>query len=166
MTELETPDENFAGNVYECKSKQALVNYHHASCWSPTTSGWIKAIKKNFFTTWLGLDEHTVHKYLNKKEATVLGHLKQTQKGIRSTKQKVRIAPQEINPEQFPPSTNSIKTDEVYCKVVDLEGKIYTDQTGQFPVTSSRGHKYIMVAYHYDSNAIHAEPLKTKKGSE
>ena len=33
-----------------------------------------------------------------------------------------------------------------------------------FPVTSSKGDKYILVAYHYDSNIIHGEPLKTRSG--
>jgi hypothetical protein len=38
-------------------------------------------------------------------------------------------------------------------------GKIYTDQTGHFPVISSKGNKYIMVLYEYDGNAILAEPI-------
>ena len=33
------------------------------------------------------------------------------------------------------------------------------DLTGSFPITSSRGHKYIFVLYDYDSNAILAEPI-------
>ena len=52
-------------------------------------------------------------------------------------------------------------TNIVFLKTVDLTGKIYTDQTGRFPVTSRKGNKYILVTYHYDSNTIHAEPLKT-----
>ena len=59
-----------------------------------------------------------------------------------------------------------VLTDDVYLKVADLACKIYTDQTDQFPVTSNRGNKYILVAYHYDCNTIHAEPLKTQKCSE
>ena len=47
-----------------------------------------------------------------------------------------------------------------------LIGKIYTDQTGRFPITSSKGNKYILVEYHYDSNTIHAETLKTRTGLE
>ena len=47
---------------------------------------------------------------------------------------------------------------------MDLTWKIYTDQTGRFLVTSSKGKNYILVAYHYDSNTIHAEPLKTRSG--
>ena len=47
---------------------------------------------------------------------------------------------------------------------MDLYEEIYTDQTGRIPVTSSKGNKYILVAYHYDSNTIHAEPLNTRSG--
>ena len=49
MTELPTPDDYFAGSAYACKSKGTLVDYHHASFWSPTQSGWVKAITNNFF---------------------------------------------------------------------------------------------------------------------
>lgn len=38
-------------------------------------------------------------------------------------------------------------------------GKYYTDQTGHFQCTSSSGHNYILVAYHYGSNAILVKPL-------
>ena len=54
----------------------------------------------------------------------------------------------------------------VFFQATDLSGKIYTDQTVQLPVTSSRGFKYIMVAYDYDSNTIHAEPMKNCRGLE
>ena len=39
---------------------------------------------------------------------------------------------------------------------------MYTDQTGLFTITSRKGNKYILVAYHYDSNTIHVKPLKTQ----
>ena len=45
-----------------------------------------------------------------------------------------------------------------------ISGNIYTDQKGRFPVTSSKGNTFILVAYHYDSNKIHAELLKTISG--
>jgi len=48
----------------------------------------------------------------------------------------------------------------------DATGKIYTDQTGRFPVTSTRGNKYILFMYNYDSNTILAKPLKTRTGSD
>ena len=44
---------------------------------------------------------------------------------------------------------------------VDETQKIYTDQTGKFPITSCRGNKYILIMYVYDANAILASPLKS-----
>jgi hypothetical protein len=44
--------------------------------------------------------------------------------------------------------------------------KSYSDQTGRFPVRSSRGHQYIFVLYNYDSNSIHALPLKNRQAAE
>ena len=37
-------------------------------------------------------------------------------------------------------------------------------QTGRFLVTSSKGNKYILVAYNYYFGTIHAEPLNPKSG--
>ena len=51
MTDPKTPDENFSCSSYECKPKKTLVDYHHASFWSPTHYGWGKAISKNFLTS-------------------------------------------------------------------------------------------------------------------
>ena len=78
MMEIRSPEKPFAGNVYECSSKKSLVDYHHALCWSPTKSGWVKVISNNFFASWPGLTPHVVNKYLQKSEATVMGHLRQT----------------------------------------------------------------------------------------
>ena len=49
-----------------------------------------------------------------------------------------------------------------YLHTVEFTGKVSTDQTGRFPVTSSRGSKYLMVLYAHDSNAILAEPLTSR----
>ena len=53
-------------------------------------------------------------------------------------------------------------TQMAYLQTVEFTGKVSTDQTGRFPVTSSRGSKYLMVLYDYDSNAILAEPLTSR----
>jgi hypothetical protein len=54
----------------------------------------------------------------------------------------------------------------IYVKAIEATGQIYTDQSGRFPTTSSRGNKYVMILYDYDSNAILAEPLKSKSEGE
>jgi hypothetical protein len=60
---------------------------------------------------------------------------------------------------------DGIKTHCIYAAVLDA-GQIYTDQTGRFPVISSRGNVYIMVLYECDGNAIMAEPIKNNKAAE
>eukprot|EP00957_Ditylum_brightwellii_P049728 3771228-Ditylum_brightwellii.AAC.1 len=48
---------------------------------------------------------------------------------------------------------DNMKTQLAFATIIE-EGKIYTDQTRQFPVVSSRGNRYIMVFYAYDANCI------------
>ena len=44
--------------------------------------------------------------------------------------------------------------------------KSYSDQTGKFPIQSSRGYNYGMILYNYDSNIILTKPIKTRQASE
>jgi hypothetical protein len=53
----------------------------------------------------------------------------------------------------------------VYAATID-SGQTYTDQTGRFPVVSSKGNKYIMVLYEYDGNVIMAETIKNRTSVE
>ena len=64
------------------------------------------------------------------------------------------------------PTQTGIKTNEFFCKTVELKETLFSDQTGRFPVTSSKGNKYVMVVYSQDANAILAEPLKSKSAIE
>ena len=64
--------------------------------------------------------------------------------------------------QQSPLEILTERTHQLFLKVTDSSSKIYTDQTGRFPVTSSHGYKYIMIAYDYDSNNILAEPIKSR----
>ena len=43
-----------------------------------------------------------------------------------------------------------------------VKDTIYTNQTGKFPTTSSRGHKYIMIMCEIDGNAVLVEPMNNK----
>jgi hypothetical protein len=64
-----------------------------------------------------------------------------------------------------PDLDQGIKTQYVYAATIDAV-KIYTDQTGRFPVVSSKGKKYIMILYDYDSNVILAQPTKDRTAPE
>ena len=67
------------------------------------------------------------------------------------------------------PLENGLKTHALYATTIcynEPTGKLYTDLTTQFPVQSSRGHKYILVAYNFDSNSIHVKPLKSRHDTD
>jgi hypothetical protein len=60
---------------------------------------------------------------------------------------------------------HGIKTQFIYAATI-YAGQIYTDQTGRFPVVSSKGNTYIMILYDYDINAILAQPIKYRTAPE
>ena len=60
------------------------------------------------------------------------------------------------------PLLPQVKTSELHVRVTHMS-RLYTDDTGRFPIRSRSGNQYIMVAYHCDSNAILACPFKTRK---
>ena len=47
-----------------------------------------------------------------------------------------------------------------------MNGTIFTDLTGAFPVTSTRGNKLLFLAYSYDADGIMWEPMRSKNDGE
>jgi hypothetical protein len=102
-----------------------------------------------------------------------MGHLHRVRQGIRSTNEK-KPPLQELMDEETSPK-KEIKLDPprritnwehlVGVDVIpyqELTGKISTDQAGKFPITTQQGNAYIMVLYDFDSNSIHATPIKSR----
>jgi hypothetical protein len=135
-------------HAHDNNNQKDLINYLHAACFSPVKSTWIKAIKNGFFSSWTGLNQHSVEKYLSKSTSTSKDHLNQQRQIARTTKIKdAQLLDSDVDLD------HGIKTQYVYATTIDA-GQIYTDQKGRFPVVSSKGNKYIMVLYDYDSSAI------------
>ena len=64
------------------------------------------------------------------------------------------------------PPEQGLSTHALYAATIcynEPTGKLYTDLMGHFLVQSSRCHKYILVAYNFDSNSIHVKPLKSRQ---
>jgi hypothetical protein len=147
-------------HTHDNNNQKDLINYLHAACFSPVKSTWIKAIENGNFSSWPGLNEHSVEKFLSKSTSTAKGHLNRQRQNARTTKIKdAQLLDSDANLD------HGIKTQYVYAATID-DGQIYTDQTGRFPVVSSKGNKYIMVLYDYDSNAILAKPIKDHTAPE
>ena len=140
------------------------MTYLHACCFSPTQQTFIQAIKRNFLTTWPGLSAELVKKYLPTSTFTAKGHLNQEKSGLQSTKHKgFEIVECE---DLYPPSNiPNIKTNDLIFAMVDTTDKAYFDLPGRFPFCSSRGNQYLVIAYHYDANAILGVAIKNRQAS-
>jgi hypothetical protein len=149
-------------HAHNNSNQKYLINYLHAAFFSPVKSTWTTAIKNGHFTSWPGLTEHAVEKHLSKSTSTstTKGYLNQQRQHARSTKfNEPKVIMEETDLDQ------GIKTQYVYAAAIDA-GQIYTDQTGRLPVVSSKGNKYIMILYDYDSNAIMAQSIKDRTAPE
>ena len=59
---------------------------------------------------------------------------------------------------------------DIFVHVTDLQdelrARIYTDQTGKFPVRSSKGNQYLMIMFKMDSDLIPMEPIRDRPAGE
>ena len=131
----------------------------HATTFSPVPATWIKATQMGDFTSWTSLTDKEAAKHLPKSIATRKGHLDQTRKHIRST--------QSSEPKLPEPEVGKLEqpTHLLFASIEPV-GRVYTNQTGWFPVTSSSGHKYICILYAYNANGIFEEPIKSRTGTD
>ena len=94
------------------------------------------------------------------------GHLDQTRINVRSTKTNTADTEESTDAIYIPTTQQEERCHYVYATCTPITGQVFTDQTGKFGVTSVQGHNYVLVLYDYDSNAILAEPMKTRTGQE
>jgi len=146
-------------NAYELPSTKEVVRFQHAALGFPTKATLLTAIRHNNLITFPGMTTENVNKFFPESDKTQKGHMKQTKEGIRSTKVIDKDAL--LNADTFSKPAPGIKFKDAYLRVFDTTKKaMYKDQTGHFPITSAKGHKYTMVAVELDGNYIDAEPLK------
>jgi hypothetical protein len=152
-----------AFSAYHTNNLVDHVKFLHAACGYPVPSTWIRAIESGHFATWPGLTADLVRKHLPKAMATAQGHMHQQRQNIRTT----QPPPGTTAPDLHPPSDMpNIGTNLVFSAITDAHHEMATDLTGQFPVTSGLGHRYILVCYVYDCNAILTCPMKNKSETE
>ena len=147
-------------------TKSELDDYYAATLFNPAKSILLRAICNNLLTSWPDLTTRLIRKHLSKRLADVQGHMDQEFKNLRSTKL-VKNDVQEVDstPEQ---EKNNTKTHDVMCATFSAEelSKSSSNQTGKFPITSSRGHKYIFLFYHYDTNTINGIAIKSRNTTD
>ena len=139
-------------SAYEVQSVRSLINFFHRTCLSLPISEWIRAVSRNFLTTFPGLTVERIWKYCTKKIATGKGHLRLLPSNVRSTQLKaIRERTKHRRCGAFLIDENELK---------NLMGM---DFAGRYPITSRRGNKYIFVLYDFDTNYINAVAIKSRK---
>jgi hypothetical protein len=119
---------------------------------------------RSFQLSWPGPNASLVTKHLPKSLATSKGHLRMQQKNIQSTKITTDLplaTLHDFSPSHEPQNNRTYVIFTAILPATELE-KLYSDQTGKFPVQSSCGYNCVMLLYDYNSNVILSKPLKTK----
>ena len=166
-------------SAYTIQTVPALVRYLHACAGFPTATTWSDAINRGYYLSWPGLTSARVNKHLPKSEITSKGHLKLIRQGIRPTSKGAKPQGYDSSkggnpskggsPDEKPTSlTIGRQRNVIACSVPtkDLRGIIGTDQTGAFPATSTRKHKYVFILYDTDTEYIYGVPIKSRKATE
>jgi hypothetical protein len=90
----------------------------------------------------------------------------QQHQGVQSTQPTPTTEPLQV-PDSFndptevvPQEPHNTCTHFVFMAIYEINGNLFTDQTGRFPITSNRGHAYVVVFYIFNANAIQLIPIK------
>ena len=147
------------------------IAFLHGALGNPALSTLCKALDAGFLASWPEITSELVRKYPPRSAAMVQGHLDQTRRNARSTKptpstEKQQPAIADPGETDTPPpiSLPGKRTNDVYAACFSATGKIFTDQTGRFPHTSTAGNKDMLVVYDYDSNFVHVEAMPSRSG--
>lgn len=115
-------------------NQKELFKFFHAVAFIPVKYTWIKAIEKVFFIGWPGITADIVLKYLPDSPASIKGHLHQIRKNIRSTRSiNSQTIDKDISCEEDRSCSNYMFT-ACHVTISEVKNKIYTDQTGMFPL--------------------------------
>ena len=159
----------------------ARIDFFHATLFLPEISTFCSAIDAGLLHSLPeNITSSQVRKHLFFSETMHKGHLDQERQGIRSTKlqepiptlqhtaknqELIELSKDDTNLLQSCnyPSPIEQRTTNLYFACHESMGNMYTDPTGRFLVPSTKGNKYILCWYDYDSNHVFAEPMKNRK---
>ena len=154
------PVRHIASYVVKHQTVEDRINFLHACAGYPVPSTWCKAIDNGNYATWPNLTSKAVRRYIKPSIPSIKGHLDQERQNKKSTKTTDNNDALLSNAKQEERSHN------VFIKDIEITGKIFTDQTGRFPVPSIEGYKYVMILYDYDSNSVRGVPMKSRSKEE
>jgi hypothetical protein len=94
-------------------------------------------------------------------------------------KQSTKASSPTGNPPPFPPDGKPIdtmkplpqeplnaRTHFVFMTIIEISGRLFSNQSCWFPITSNRGNKYVLIFYIYDANFVKSVPTKSQSKEE
>ena len=147
-------------NVHEVPNTEQANKYLHVCTWLPTKSTQVKANRLGNYTTWTGLTIKDTNKYFPEADKTQKRHIRQIRLRVISKRENTQVLQPASEGKNINITTKNHYN--IYVKLTDMKNTIYNDQTCKLPVSSRRGHKYIMILCEFDSNAILEKPMKNK----
>jgi hypothetical protein len=120
----------------------------------------LDAIKARTCDTFDGLTYSNVARYCPDADKTILGQLAHQRQNVRLTKPKL---PTHLSPPALPTTASSptdVPSNQFFIMVYPLS-RLYTGDTGCFPVRSHSVNQYIMIAFHADGNLILQQAFKS-----
>lgn len=143
-----------------------IVAFLHAALGSPSNTTLLSALDKGYIHSFPGLTSKSFRNHTPFSVASIKGHQDALRQNIQSTRPKPLEPDTDEVDDYFPsPSSPNTKTHEIHTRCLEITGKAYSDLTGEFVLPSSRGNKYVLVLYDYDSNHVFATPLKSRTAS-
>jgi hypothetical protein len=136
----------------------------------PVLSTLTNAINKDYLKGFPGLTAQCVCRHIQINDATKKGHMDQTCQGQGSTQSNPTSTSDATNSldnnDVLPDQTNEGPTNLVFLVIRNITGLVFSNQTGRFPITSNRGHVYLVIFYIYDANFIASVSIKNRTKQE
>jgi hypothetical protein len=127
----------------------ALIRFYHACLGFPVKQTWLDATKAGNCDTFDGFTYSNIARYCPDSDETILGHLAQQPQNVRSTRPRPPWDPTSLPLPAIEPPAPELASNKIFVNVFPLS-KLYTNDTGRFPVRACLGNQYIMIAYHAD----------------
>jgi hypothetical protein len=116
----------------------------------------IKAIGRGYLKRWQGLTSQQTCRHISISTESEMGHMDQNPQGVQSTQpsppttttKPIQVPDIFDDPvEDVPQESHNSCTHFVFMAIYKTYGKLFTHQTGRFPITSNHGHAYVVVFY-------------------
>jgi hypothetical protein len=145
----------FDPHSLDLPSMAALVGFYHSCLDLPIKQTWLKAIKAGNHNSFDGLTYSNMARYCLDADKTIMGHLAQQCHNIHLTKPACLTAVLTPHLPPIPSPTECSPSNEVLVRVYPIS-KLYTYNTGHFPIKACLGNQYVMIAYHADQSQLPA----------